>query len=145
MRNKILIFILFVIPLSYLFFDYNQKLLMPRSYYFNYDSITSSKEVFEVGEDIYFISKSEINRSFPMQWEDILYCKNEDGVKKYYSVYYSGKNNPKIKNLEEIKWRYGAYVPKKKSECYLEANIKMNVGYEIIKSQIVESNNFKIK
>jgi hypothetical protein len=40
-------------------------------YWFNYEDITPSKQVFEVGEPLFFISYAEIKHQSHLEWNDV--------------------------------------------------------------------------
>ena len=111
----------------------------PVSTWIAYYEVTPSKEVFSIGEEITFVSKSETRVDVDMEYEDILRC---DG--KYYSVYESSRTDKPAGESEGV-WVYQGAVPLYKAQCELESNISACPGFGICKPFRVEGDQFSIK
>lgn len=121
--------------------------LSPVSYWFEYQSITPTQQVFTSNEPIRFISLSDIKKPGKMIWNDILYCKY-DNETTYSSIYISAKvyTEPSYNVDKEVKsWQYNGTPISRPTKCFLEANTCMEIQYGIKKCAITKTESFLLE
>ncbi len=120
--------------------------LIPATFWFGYESVEPAKPEFEINEPLNMVSNSYVRRKVNFEWLDTLRCQyeGEDNV-ILVSQYESKLDNAKPKSLATTTWTYGATLPIRPAECFVESHIEVQVGPWIIKEQDVVSGKFKIK
>jgi len=99
----IVLFLISVPPaMIFYYFDIKNN---PTSDYFNYERITTDKEVYELGEDIMVTSVIKREKPLYMVYNDVLRCQFPGEDYSWYSSYVSkGKINSSGRIVSE--WRY---------------------------------------
>lgn len=122
---------------------------IPVTDWVEYFAIEPSKKVFMIGETVFFKSFSNFKKSYPTEWEDILFCEIPGGNRfVYYSVYKSSNVSPAVfdnSDRGEV-WRYGGDVPNYETRCKLRSvTIMTDTDSGVTKPHpVVESSVFRI-
>lgn len=130
-----------LIPLITMFIEFTHKTyidFLPRSSFFTYEHVIPSKEKFAIGEELQFISVSEVKRTVNFYWEDILFCDFGEGF-GYFSTYKSNKSHVEPYTKKSTNpWSYQGKLPKTKSSCYLRSFISHKDKTGAVKNQILD-------
>jgi len=121
--------------------ELNRVIASPVSDYVVYANIVAEKNVFMIGESLWFKSFSQVKKVVGLEYEDILRCRPESGgAFSYYSVARTSVTVSSISNyLKDGKlWRYGAELPYYQTSCILDSNISVviHVDGETIRKNI---------
>lgn len=134
-----LYFLMFVVEYAYI------RHLTYYSDYFEYQSITSTKQSYEVWEDIFFISHIIREKPLYMEYSDILRCQIPWTDYTWYS-----STITKSKLIDKTweftsEWRYEWDIPKTPARCYLDSQPSVLLDYGLKKTQRLRSNYFIIE
>ena len=130
-------FILFWIKTAILYSFYE---LMPHSYWFNYESITSQVSHYHYWERPRFYSDTHIFRDIDLTWNDTMYCDFNDWKK--YQLYRSLEQEVWILHPLENSaepWIFNIRWPNKEAKCYMNTVATLHLPYAIDKKQEVVS------
>ena len=130
----------------------------PYSHWFEYEEIVVLGAVIASDTTIDVYSYAEIKRTADIEWLDILYCRDSRNGFEFVNSNNTGKKYNKAISLPRmgydteiqqevpIPWRYSTQgVLVKGDECYIESTIEVLLPYSDGKTQVVQSNYFKIK
>ena len=112
---------------------------------FEYHSITSTQEVYNIWDDISFISHITRNKPLYMEYNDILRCQF-DWLD--YTWFSSTKTYSKLLNKTwtfTAEWRYDWTLPTLPARCYLDSQPTALLDFGIRKTQQLRSNYFIIE
>lgn len=139
-------FFALLLPIAYFLITFMIFTLAPISYWVEYRSVEPSKSVYSVGEDIYFMSDRDINRTVRVDFVDILYCSLDSvGNSTYYANYNSSSVVQKGSIVSLVGWRWGGSAPDEPATCYLVAGIDVQLNSLIHKYVKIKSSNFRIE
>lgn len=110
--------------------------------YFHYTSLVSTKENYDIWEDVFFISSIDRTKTTNMKYIDTLKCDTwEDYTWYSQDVSYSKNLKPW---LYVATWRYNGEVPSEPATCYLDSNPTVIINFWIEKTQNIRTNTFTI-
>lgn len=135
----------------FLFFlvEYMFILVAPSSHWFEYLSIESYQEVYQLWEEPTFISVTNINRWWPVERNDYIRCHEDSnpwvGFTRYTSFESKGVLKPTGWEIVSKPWRFESAWPLEPSTCYLQAEIILPLKYDIKKIQTIKSAEFRFE
>lgn len=126
----------------------------PTSDWFEYISITPTKDSFALWENIYFRSTRIVKEEIPyITLDDIQFRFNEILMCDYGKWEHQRVDPASFTKWVRVKWAWLKVSPQRKwiwwvpyyipAECYLESNICIDVQW-VEKCQFMESNHFKV-
>ena len=120
--------------------------LMPATYWFKYEKVEPSKEVFAEGEQLFFRSYADFRRGGHVRWNDVLRCDTGHGF-GFFSFYNSEANMSPNGGVPEnpTPWPFRASTPVPPAECYLESNVTLDLPFGITKTQKIIGPTFEIQ
>ena len=117
----------------------------PAGYWFEYEAVTPSREVFVIGDELVFFSTSQINRPVRLKYNDVLFCDMRDGLgRRFYSNYLTESYVASPRASSTAGWVYHGKVPMKAAECNLRSTITGELRYTS-KRQVVYGPVFNIE
>lgn len=122
----------------YLFF-------MPASHWLEYESVTPEKEVFEVGEELRFVSNRVVHRKVNLEFDDVLYCAdNSYDRDRFMESYQSSTVAYPTNGLEEAHWNLNRHVGYA-TDCYLRSNITLKLPWGVKKHIVINGPRFDVR
>jgi len=110
--------------------------------YFHYTSLSSTKENYEIWEDIYFESIIDRLENTNMKYIDTLRCDTwEDFTWFSQNVSFSKDLEPW---LYTSVWRYNWDIPQVYATCYLDSTPTVILNFWLEKTQKIKTNTFTI-
>ena len=118
-------------------------IIAPYEWWVEYHSVEPLSDKILTGSKPRFESKLTVRRSCSVEYNDVLFCKNDGKEKFVYTYEYSSKSYGKTPGKEENEWIYQRHIHDV-SECYLRSTIILHLPFGIEKTQIVTSSPFSI-
>lgn len=145
-KLEIIYWIILASMASIMFFSFDYLRLKTSDYsnYFTYTSLTSSKEIYLLWEDL--IMTSDITREKPlyMIYSDILKCQLPwEHYTWFSSTLTYSKKLDRLGNFKSV-WRYEWDLPRTPALCYIDSYPTVLLDYWIKKTQNIKSNTFLI-
>ena len=125
---------------------YLYKYLSPHTVWFEYKTVKVVKHV-KAEKPLQFRSIRVSRRVSNLSGVDVLYCSTNDGLGYYSQASWNGGlYQPTIRQdfSSSNPWRYRGKVPVSGADCYLKSTIDLDLGYGIVKHQVIISDLFKI-
>ena len=113
--------------------------VLPSTYWIEYEKVIPTKDTFQIGEKLQFVSVSEVYRPTEVRWNDVLRCDFGQGF-GHFSDYQSSS----LVGVRELSttspWTYNGVIPNEPTSCFLESHIFAGRG-----EQTIIGNVFKIQ
>lgn len=134
------------IGILWLFFallvNYVQLKFSDSSDYFTYTSLTS-KDSYDVWEDLYFVSNITRKKETDMKYVDILKCQFEWADFSWFSQSI-GYTKDLMAWVYISVWRYNGAVPPREAVCFIDSSPTVTLDFGLEKTQRIKSNTFTI-
>ncbi len=119
-------------------------LFMPITYWFHYSSVEPVGDIV-VGEKPKFLSTMEAFKDINLKYNDISFCKYNGEEKFTYKNEAPSSSYGKAPSGVEVnEWEYGHTIDFP-GECYLKANIILQLPFGIERVQTVVSDKYKVR
>jgi len=117
-------------------------LVMPYTYWFEYESVQPIKQEFTVNEKPTFMSDTNIRRPVNITWNDVLMCDYKDWI--WYRLYRSLTQTYTYTEARDLMepWIFDIRWPLYPATCYMETFATANLHYWVSKTQTVRSKEF---
>lgn len=106
-------------------------LFSPHWFFFRYEKVEAERLEFQVGEDLYFQSTSEVYIPVYFQWNEIMFCaKPGTGNFKRESAFSSPSHLVRKRPMRKgTPWKYDAGIPDEPKDCYLKVSVRSWFGF----------------
>lgn len=120
--------------------------LLPRDAFFAYHSIKPEYPVFDLDEEITFVSHYNIHIPVEMSWLDVLICDYDNDGRGFKRVRQFESSYPGRRGAGEYKstWTYRAAPLPKPATCYLQSKVE-GEWFGAHKFQTVISPHFRVE
>lgn len=143
--EKILYFVIIIACwlIIWTWVDYFKLKLSPHTIFFEYTSLTPSKEEYQLWEEIFFTSTVYREKPIYMEYHDILRCDSGSWSTWYSSTSTKSKMISKVWTGTSL-WRYEWELPWEQAICFLDSYPSVLLNYWIKKTQNIQTIPFKI-
>lgn len=126
-------------------------LFAPTSLWFKYlegQEVVPTKEVFAIGEEVFFISTRTVRFPMSFNWFEVMFCADPDS--ELFSRFSELDTSSPLKlptfSYEVGTWNWDSSLPQRPADCYVEGYIRARVGViTSLTSQYFKTDVFQIR
>ena len=130
---------------SFVCFAISFYFFAPMSLWAEYYSINPVSDEFVVGDQPYFISEREIFRESTLEFNDVIFCREDDELDfNSYAYFVSGRAGiPPTNGRSKMLWPYDHSLNQAGS-CYMHSTITLDLPFGVHKRQTIVGPIFKV-
>lgn len=131
---------------AFLIFSFGFYSFSPTDWYFTYSSVEPVASPVEIDSDyILMESTLEVLIDGNLRWNDVLRCRQLDGLFTFYSQYDTSADMVYRGAERKTQWEYRGYIPDNPSVCRMDSTITRVLPFGIEKQQTLSSKEFIIQ